>query len=688
MTIPTLYELYVPILELLADGAPHTRREIVDNLSDRFGLSDVERNPMTGGSGQSSMYSRTSVALTGLKDAGLIASAQWGAYRITELGQSVRSDGQERVERVVKARRPREAGVKQQRVPARHIQYDLDGSPETQRNSQPNREQPSRVAVFEEILREAEGPLHYSDIHRKAVERIGEEHPKRITYASMYASNRFRLIGKGLFDLPERDDEPSNGDIGNASLWRCPTPLLPVVADSRGYFESIIVGRNLLSANEGMTAEQFYVQMCRWADRPMGSRDEIQSAFDAWYVAGLLPRIDYAAQKNTVLESIIPPEATLSEARIACIRTLFERLSYVPELMTAIFRLPRPTVVDVQRVLQVGGDARAGISQRLDMLVSLGAVRSEGNAWILTGIGKRVLDAHSPVHLGLDGLQSDGSSRNPSDKLDENAELGIIFEMGDAKPHIDVGAAEMASAEAHTVLPDGRALVEGGESEQAAIVEPHLDSATDVQIEPQASETYPANRPSVPELTVELRAHMLDSLQESIRILFPLRYDLTGLIIEHNWHDRTVLGVAGDRVVSWRGYSARLGIIDPTYHTLYVDFVRNLLSPQDRYLYYGREFVDAVQDMSAFVTFFVTGFRERDRTLIRSAGYLPRSLGRASIHACMAVPSEEFWQCTETHWAACMVKLLRFQRALAIATSADYESQRGWKAFLQRMRLS
>jgi len=315
MTIPTLYELYVPILELLSDGAPHTRREIIDNLSDHFRLSDVERNPMTGGSGQSSIYSRTSEALTGLKDAGLIASAQWGAYRITELGQSVRSHGQERVERVVKARRPREAGVKQQRVPARHIQYALNGSPVKQRNSQSGREQPSRVAVFEEILREAGGPLHYSDIHRRAVQRIGEEHPKRITYASMYASNRFRLIGKGLFDLLEWDDEPSNGDKGDASLWRCPTPLLPVVADSRGYFESIIVGRNLLSANEGMTAEQFYAQMCRWADRPMGSRDEAQSAFDAWYVAGLLSRIDYAAQSDIVLESAFSPEVTPLEMR-------------------------------------------------------------------------------------------------------------------------------------------------------------------------------------------------------------------------------------------------------------------------------------------------------------------------------------------------------------------------------------
>ena len=191
----------------------------------------------------------------------------------------------------------------------------------------------------------------------------------------------------------------SNGDKGDASLWRCPTPLLPVAADSRGYFESIIVGRNLLSANEGMTAEQFYVQMCRWADRPMGSRDEVQSAFDAWYVAGLLPRIDYAAQSDSAVELTVAPEATLSEVRSACIRALYERLSYVPELLTAISILPRPTVADIQRVLQGGGNGRAGIGQRLDMLASLGAIRSEGNAWY-SPFGKDESDAHRQSTLG------------------------------------------------------------------------------------------------------------------------------------------------------------------------------------------------------------------------------------------------------------------------------------------------
>ena len=47
MSVPKFTELYVPILQLLADGRQYKRCEIVESIADTLKLSEAERSEMT-----------------------------------------------------------------------------------------------------------------------------------------------------------------------------------------------------------------------------------------------------------------------------------------------------------------------------------------------------------------------------------------------------------------------------------------------------------------------------------------------------------------------------------------------------------------------------------------------------------------------------------------------------------------
>lgn len=98
MTIPSHEDFMLPVLNCLADGKVHIRRDVARQAADNLGISHEDRELMLP-SGKTPIYrSRAGWALTYLKQAGLVESPGRGAYRLTERGRAVLANRPARVD--------------------------------------------------------------------------------------------------------------------------------------------------------------------------------------------------------------------------------------------------------------------------------------------------------------------------------------------------------------------------------------------------------------------------------------------------------------------------------------------------------------------------------------------------------------------------------------------------------------
>ncbi len=287
----------------------------------------------------------------------------------------------------------------------------------------------SRAQMCRKVLEQAGEPLHYSTIHDHILQLLppGAHYPKDRTYATLFYSNAFQPLGNGVFGLAEWDYLSVN-EAGERVLNHCPRPLLPDAADTRAFFESIMVGREILRRQPGISKTQFYAEMLAWAGQPRMSQQE-QAAFDAWYAAGLFEYIDISSQTNGRLEAIIDPNARLNDVRMYCLNALCRRVRKMPELLLTLKTLARPTIPDIQYVLFGGDRAGFDVPDRLRMLAAFEAVRAEGGQWRLTPIGEAILQANPPQELPdfsvIDEVLANGDDEDLDDLAWEDG-LGLL----------------------------------------------------------------------------------------------------------------------------------------------------------------------------------------------------------------------------------------------------------------------
>ena len=89
MAIPDFQTLMLPILELLKDGKPVKLSDMVVIMSDKYNLTEEERNEWLPSKAQKTMYNRVAWAKQYLKNAELIDSPEKGAFVITQKGLKV-----------------------------------------------------------------------------------------------------------------------------------------------------------------------------------------------------------------------------------------------------------------------------------------------------------------------------------------------------------------------------------------------------------------------------------------------------------------------------------------------------------------------------------------------------------------------------------------------------------------------
>ena len=91
MAIPDFQTLMLPILELLKDGNSVKLSDMVNIMSDKYNLTEEERNEWLPSKVQKTMYNRVAWAKQYLKNYELIDSPEKGSFIITEKGLSVLS---------------------------------------------------------------------------------------------------------------------------------------------------------------------------------------------------------------------------------------------------------------------------------------------------------------------------------------------------------------------------------------------------------------------------------------------------------------------------------------------------------------------------------------------------------------------------------------------------------------------
>jgi restriction system protein len=89
MAVPPFQDFMLPVLELAGDGQDYTVPKAIEYAAQRLDLTDDDRRELLPSGRKPRLNDRVSWAVVYLKQAGLLESAQWGVYRITERGRHV-----------------------------------------------------------------------------------------------------------------------------------------------------------------------------------------------------------------------------------------------------------------------------------------------------------------------------------------------------------------------------------------------------------------------------------------------------------------------------------------------------------------------------------------------------------------------------------------------------------------------
>jgi restriction system protein len=89
MTLPKLYEITLPLLQILKDEIPRTRKETTELVCEYFKLTEDERKQLKPSGGQTLIDNRTGWARLELKHAGLIERLGDKTIKITSSGKEI-----------------------------------------------------------------------------------------------------------------------------------------------------------------------------------------------------------------------------------------------------------------------------------------------------------------------------------------------------------------------------------------------------------------------------------------------------------------------------------------------------------------------------------------------------------------------------------------------------------------------
>jgi hypothetical protein len=258
-------------------------------------------------------------------------------------------------------------------------------------------------------------------IHERILDVLkvkADDYPKQRVYAILFYNSDFRSFGNGIFGLSEWETT-TQAVTGESIFQVCPQPFLGINGKARSFFESLMVGLDLLRQHPQMSARQFYAEIHAWDNREDLDLSKAQGAFDAWYAAGLIQPIDYTIDANKPLVLAISPELKLKDIRINALNTICRCILKMPELLLTIEKIAPATNADIQRILFGSADHAFDLANRLTLLEAFEAIRREDSGWVITATGQSVLANHPPAELPDFGEIEQVESLHREDPVDE-----------------------------------------------------------------------------------------------------------------------------------------------------------------------------------------------------------------------------------------------------------------------------
>lgn len=147
--IPPWQDFMIPTLQVLADGKPHRRRDLVKEIQDQIGLTEAQRSVLLN-SGQPKAENRAGWALSDLTTATAIQRPVRATFEITDLGRSLLQQHPQGLDRTIL------------------------GSIEAYRDHQP-RSQATTAAAAEPLVEVREAALSPEEQIEAGIERIQAE---------------------------------------------------------------------------------------------------------------------------------------------------------------------------------------------------------------------------------------------------------------------------------------------------------------------------------------------------------------------------------------------------------------------------------------------------------------------------------------------------------------------------------
>jgi len=98
MQIPDYQTVMLPIMQIAADSNPHTFRELVEKIADKYQLTEDQRKELLPSGTQAIIDNRIGWAKTYLKKAGLLSYPKRGSIQITERGKSILVEKLEKID--------------------------------------------------------------------------------------------------------------------------------------------------------------------------------------------------------------------------------------------------------------------------------------------------------------------------------------------------------------------------------------------------------------------------------------------------------------------------------------------------------------------------------------------------------------------------------------------------------------
>jgi hypothetical protein len=161
-------------------------------------------------------------------------------------------------------------------------------------------------------------------------------------------------------------------------------------------------------------------------------------------------------------------------------------------------------------------------------------------------------------------------------------------------------------------------------------------------------------------IPVEVSERMRKVLEESVENV------VAGskiLVKRHVWRNPDYVGMVGEKVAVWEGWSANLRKLDTRYRTLYIDYVASIGSTKENERLFGAMFSAKIASIQPFIFLFVTACPLKTQLEIIQKGFTFRQIN-CVLHPGVLTSVNGFLETSLADWVSIGIELLYLQRRL------------------------